>query len=128
MNIGPCPGTSYNTQFSTKVSPDWTTLVARSAPCQSGTTVTGSYSTGQTMNVSKESDNAQFICRGRSYGYGTDVWYYTYKGWSWAGGTTFPQWDWGTANPTTLWREPAPTEVLPGTRPGAIRAVALHFS
>lgn len=95
-NVGNCPGTAYNTLFDTNVASSWSTLVARSAPCQQGTSITGSYSTGQSMHVIQEDDGGQFICRGTSYGYGASVWYYTHSGWSWAGGANNPQWNYGS--------------------------------
>ncbi len=94
-NVGSCPGTAYNTYFTTNVSQAWATLDARSAPCQQYSSVTGAYHTGDSMTVVQEDDGGQFICRGRSWGYGTSVWYDTSRGWSWAGGTDTPQWDLG---------------------------------
>lgn len=94
-NVGSCPGNAYEVSFNTNVSQNFSTLDARSAPCQGNSTVTGVYHQGDPMSVLQEDDGAQFICRGRSYGYGTSVWYDTNRGWSWAGGTDDPQWNYG---------------------------------
>lgn len=74
-----------------KLGSTWTALAIRTKPCTSGTQV-GIYGTLTSFSSSSYT-KGQFICRGRTYGYGTAAWYKTSRGFVWAGGTNFPRWD-----------------------------------
>ncbi|MCW2755530.1 MAG: hypothetical protein JWQ32_2941 [Marmoricola sp.] len=79
--------------FNTSLGSGWTSLAVRSGPCTAATSVANPHGEGQRWYVTRET-HGQFICRGRfQYGYGTDVWSKDSHGWSWAGGTTAPRWD-----------------------------------
>lgn len=86
-----CGGTLYGGGFTTQLASTWTLLAARSAACTSATQ-TGSYGSGIRFTVSRET-NGQGICRGRTYGYGSSIWFKTARGYVWSGGTTNPRWN-----------------------------------
>lgn len=82
----------YGGGFTTSLGGGWSSLAARSEPCRAAPS-RGTWHTGQTFWVSRET-RGEFICRGRyTYGYGSSIWYRTRKGWSWSGGTSNPQWN-----------------------------------
>ena len=79
--------------FNTSLASGWTSLAVRSAPCTAADSVANPHGEGQRWYVARET-HGQFICRGHwQYGYGTDVWSKDSHGWSWAGGTTAPRWN-----------------------------------
>jgi hypothetical protein len=88
-----CVGSgSFGGGFQTSLLAGWTQLVARSGPC-TGAGSTGSWAVGEIIPVDRET-YGQFICRGKlTYGYGSDVWFSTPRGWSWSGGTADARWD-----------------------------------
>lgn len=86
------PHFAYGGGFTTSLGAGWSELAARNEPCRAAPWQ-GSWYTGQTFFVYRET-NGEFICRGRvTYGYGSSIWYQTSKGWSWSGGTSNPQWN-----------------------------------
>jgi hypothetical protein len=89
---GNCPpGPQFGGGFRTNLLSGWTSLAARDEPC-TGAGANGAWGVGDVFQVSSET-HGQFICRGRrTYGYGTDVWFKTSKGWSWSGGTVDARW------------------------------------
>lgn len=74
-----------------RLGPAWTGLAIRTKPCTSGTYV-GIYGTLGSFTSSSWT-RGEFICRGRTYGYGSSAWYKTSKGYVWSGGTNTPRWD-----------------------------------
>jgi hypothetical protein len=85
------PGPQFGGGFRTNLESHWTSLAARDEPC-TGAGANGAWGVGDVFSVSRET-HGQFICRGsRTFGYGTDVWFKTSKGWSWSGGTVEARW------------------------------------
>lgn len=74
-----------------KLGPAWTGLAIRTKPCTSAPSV-GLYGT-LTSFTSSSWTRGEFICRGRTYGYGSSAWYKTSRGYVWSGGTNTPRWD-----------------------------------
>lgn len=92
VSIDSCHGSTFGGGFRTSLDNHWTSLAARSDAC-TGAKAKGSWGEGQMFYVSSET-HGQFICRGSmTYGYGTDVWFKTSKGWSWSGGTQDARWN-----------------------------------
>jgi len=78
--------------FSTSLGGGWSSLAARSEPCRAAPSQ-GTWYNGQTFWVYRKT-KGEFICRGRyTYGYASNVWCKTSKGWSWPGGTSNPVWN-----------------------------------
>lgn len=88
-----CGGfTRYGGGFSTSLGSGWSYLAARKGPCRAADS-NGGWGTGSRFYVEREA-HGEFICRGRrTYGYGSDVWFRTSKGWSWSGGTSDARWN-----------------------------------
>lgn len=80
----------YGGDFDTSLGGGWSFLAARSGPCRAASGNDG-WGTGSRFHVSKEA-NGEFICRSRTQGIGSDVWFKTSKGWSWSGGTSDARW------------------------------------
>jgi hypothetical protein len=92
-NVDGCSGNSVASSFTTYVSASWTTLDGRYGPCQA-TGVGYQYHTDDVLYINHVDYGGQFICKGRSYGYGSETWYRTGKNlWVWSGGTTDPNWN-----------------------------------
>lgn len=89
--LASCPAHAYGGGFDTSMGAGWTQLAVRTGPCRAANAV-GDHYTGDLWHVRRES-TGEFICYGRSYGYGSTIWYQDSKGWSWSGGTSDPQWN-----------------------------------
>jgi hypothetical protein len=84
-------GAQFGGGFATNLGSGWTSLAARSGPCTAAV-AGGAWGVGSRFDVSRET-HGQFICRGRiQFGYGTDVWFKTSRGWAWSGGTADARW------------------------------------
>lgn len=91
-----CGSGAWGGGYNVSLSNGFYELMVRAGSCTSAPAV-GAHTTGQVRKVTI-STHGQFICRGSFlYGYGTSVWHHTegygVTGWSWAGGTTSPRWD-----------------------------------
>lgn len=89
--LGACDAALYGSGFITRLGSTWTALAIRKQPCTDGSQV-GVYGTLGTITVQRET-KGEFICRGRTYGYGSSVWFKTSKGYIWSGGTAHPRWN-----------------------------------
>jgi hypothetical protein len=89
--LATCPAAPYGGGFTTSMGAGWSQLVSRSGPCRAATSV-GVHTTGQVWTVTRET-SGEFICKGRSFGYGSTIWYSDGRGWSWSGGTSDPRWN-----------------------------------
>ena len=89
--LGICDASLYGNGLTTRLGSTWTALAIRSKPCTSASS-SGAYGTSGTISVSKETAG-EFICRGRTYGYGSSIWFKTSKGYIWSGGTANPRWN-----------------------------------
>jgi hypothetical protein len=88
---GICDAGLYGGGFNTRLGSSWTSLTIRSRPC-TGSSSNGSYGTSSAIYVSRETAG-EFICRGRTYGYGSSIWFRTSRGYIWSGGTANPRWN-----------------------------------
>lgn len=87
------PSGNFGGGVNVSLSNGFTDLAIRNGPCTAAQSTGNTHSQGSTWRITRET-HGQFICRGRiTYGYGTDVWSYDGGGWSWAGGTSLPEWD-----------------------------------
>lgn len=82
---------TYKEPVATRLGPAWTGLAIRTKPCTSAPSV-GLYGTLGSFQVTGWTPG-EFICRGRTYMYGSLVWYKTSRGYVWSGGTNKPVWD-----------------------------------
>lgn len=89
--LGECDASLYGSAFTTRLGSAWTSLTIRTKPC-TGSSSNGSYSSSSSISVSRETAG-EFICRGRTYGYGSSIWFKTSKGYIWSGGTANPRWN-----------------------------------
>ena len=88
-----CPAHPFGGGFDTSMGAGWTSLTGRDAPCRVAN-AKGQHNVGEVWRVLRESPG-EFICRGRSFGYGSTTWSLSDVGWSWSGGTANPVWNKG---------------------------------
>lgn len=91
QRLASCGGSQYGGGFNSRLGGGWTSLAIRTQAC-TGSSSVGSYGTSSTFYVSRET-SGEFLCRGRSYGYGSSIWFKTSRGWVWSGGTANPRWN-----------------------------------
>ena len=88
---GICDPSVYGGGFGTGIGSNWSSLAIRSRPC-TGSSGVGTYGTTSSIWVERETQG-EFICRGRTYGYGSSIWFRTNRGYIWSGGTDHPRWN-----------------------------------
>ena len=88
--LGICDASLYGGAFTTRLGSGWYSVAARSKPC---TASSGSSSWGGGgIPVSKET-TGETLCRGRSTGDASSIWFKTSRGYIWSGATANPRWN-----------------------------------